>query len=160
VVGFHAPYAAGARENRYGKQDAYRQLVKYITENDGAPLIVAMDSNHVMSDPVDLTVLPEPKDDPWRDEFRFMRSQGHGLQDVHRVWVSADTTRSAEVPTKGPLVVTYRRKNAERGDRMDRIWASQHFEVADSEADYERAVQLGSDHAIVTADLNWTADKG
>lgn len=153
VVGFHAPYAAGASENKFGKQDAYRQLISYINERADVPLVVAMDSNHVMSDLVDMSTLPQPADDPWREEFLFMRSQGHGLLDAHRVWVTADEARSATVPEKGPLAVTYRRRNSERGDRMDRIWISRHFEVAGSTAEYDRAVELGSDHAIVTADL-------
>lgn len=155
VVGFHAPYAAGAPENKFGKQDAYRQVISYINDHADEPLVVAMDSNHVMSDVLDMSTLPEAADDPWRDEVLFMRSQGHGLQDAQRMWIAADAARSAAVPAKGPLAVTYRRKNSERGDRMDRIWVSQHFEVVGAAAEYERAVDLGSDHAIVTADLRW-----
>lgn len=153
VVGFHAPYAAGAAENKFGKQEAYRQLIEYINERVDDPLVVAMDSNHVMSDLVDMSSLQEPADDPWREEFLFMRSQGHDLQDAHWVWVTGDDARSAAVPAKGPLAVTYRRRNSERGDRMDRIWVSRHFEVVGSAAEYDRAIDLGSDHAIVTADL-------
>jgi hypothetical protein len=57
------------------------------------------------------------------------------------------------------LAVSHRTGTTRNARRYDAIWATDDFVVVDVRYHYEDAVQAGSDHALVLADLDVRHDR-
>lgn len=164
VASFHAPDAAGVGDERVRKIGVKMRLFRALDAWVRAaprPLVVGMDGN-VWTDSLDPMPL-DPKD-AFYDQHRFHDAGAdHGLHDVlhehlrsNRPEVLERRRRLGVKPEDGALVVTYQRarNNHPRVNRMDRIYASSDFRVRDVETLYDEALTVGSDHAMVVADVD------
>lgn len=164
VASFHAPDAAGEGEERAfklaQKMRLFRSLDRWVRAT-GGPLVVGMDGN-VWNDSITPSAL-DPKD-AFYDQLRFHDAGAdHGLRDVmyehltkNRPDLLARRERLGLDPKDGALAVTYQRArgNHPKVNRMDRIYVSRQFVVRDVETLYDEALTLGSDHAMVIADMD------
>ena len=165
LVAWSTPNAAG--DGRAAKEQAYAAMIGELVGLDG--LVVAGVDTNAWEDPP--LGSPEPAEDPrYAHQLAFVgRDAVHGLRDAFRVVLDRDRARSGllrAVRPDGPLAVTYIRRPAGQPrrivdrpglafglDRMDRLYASPEIEVRACESFYHEAVDAGSDHALVVADL-------
>ncbi len=163
VASFHAPDAAGVGEERVRKIGVKMRLFRALdawVRTASSPLVVGMDGN-VWTDSIDPMPL-DPKD-AFYDQHRFHNAGAdHGLRDVlhehlrmNRPELLERRRRLGLRPDDGALAVTYQRatNNHPRVNRMDRIYVSWDFRVRGVETLYDEALTVGSDHAMVVADL-------
>ena len=83
----------------------------------------------------------------------------HGLRDAFRDVLARDPQRLAAILARRPgrsLATTYLRgrSNNAVAERMDRIFVSGEVQVRDVEHHFADAVAVGSDHAVVVAELS------
>lgn len=151
-----------AADGREAKMAHYRAMNAWIVDQSGS-VVVGIDTNS-WSDWVD----PAPADtldprDPFADEHRFVDTESsHGLRDVlvdHLIQNRPDVIERRRalgaIGADGALEVTYQRAhgNHVRTNRMDRIYASPSLTANDVRTLYTDALTVGSDHALVIADL-------
>lgn len=162
VASFHAPNAAGEgpeRERKIAeKMRLFRSLERWCVDA-GEPLVVGMDANS-WSDSI--TALEFDATGPFADEHRFVTGGAdRGLQDALKVHLETNRPdlleRRRALGGEGPdgaLDVTYVRGggNHPRVNRMDRIYTSS-LGVVDVSTFYADSLTVGSDHALVIADL-------
>ncbi len=170
LIAWSAPNATG--DGRAAKQQGYSAVHAELATLQ--PLVVAGVDTNTWDDPP-LGSPPAELDPDWEPEQTFCgREPAHGLQDALRVVLDRDRPRSdlvRAVRPHGPLAATYIRRPAGRPtriinrpgmafglDRMDRIYASPTIEVAACETFYHEAIDAGSDHALVLADLRIPSD--
>jgi endonuclease/exonuclease/phosphatase family metal-dependent hydrolase len=156
VISWHAPNAAG--EGVEVKMAGYRAMLEAVDRLD-RPLVLGLDSNH-WSPGIDLDLPPPPEpNDPFEVENRFFsRDPQHPLHDALIVYLRGhpdlfdDVRRSRP---EGPLAVSHVRGRAATriADRFDYVMVSEEFDVLEVTYDYPGAVNAGSDHALVCAQL-------
>ena len=168
LLAWSAPNAAG--DGRQAKQQGYAAVTAELAALP-APVIAGVDTNTWEDTPLGS---PPPEDDPdWAPEQQFIRrNPPHGLRDVQRAVIDADRARSdliAAVRPHGPLAVTYIRRPHHQPrrivdrqgiawglDRMDRLYASPDITIEACENFDHEAIDAGSDHALIAADLTIT----
>lgn len=167
LVAWGSPNAA--REGFRAKMDAYRHMHHWLQGLDN-PAIVGVNTNSHF-DPPDPDA-PDEDDELRAAEHAFLaRGASHGLVDVHRILVDADPPRRwllSQLRPAGPLATTYIRRphGRPRGiaqgfeagrdfglDRMDRLFVSPHLRPLACEHLYHEAIDAGSNHAALIADL-------
>ena len=157
VASWHAPFAAGGRVRE--KMAGYRAVLAALPATK-EPLILGLDSNHWSpGTTLELPDVPEA-DDPYEVEQRFFsREPQHRLRDAFVDYLQRTPAAHEEV-TKlrpdGPLAVTYVHGDIE--DRFDYIMISSQITASNVTHDYQNACEVGSDHALVLADLIVAAD--
>jgi hypothetical protein len=94
------------------------------------------------------------------DDYMFGPSPSHGLRDALRAWLEQHPAALERIRTErpnGPLAITHRtgkRTNFEGNPvRFDHLWISRDLTVDTIHHEYGAAVDAGSDHALVWADL-------
>ena len=163
VASFHAPDAAGQRAERTRKVALKMRLFRSLdlwVRSTTSPLVIGMDGN-VWEDSVEPTAL-DPLSE-FYDQSRFHDSGAdHGLRDAMYEHLTRNRPDLLERrlklgvrPEDGALAVTYQRStnNYPKVNRMDRIYVSRDFRVQDVETFYDEALTVGSDHALVVADV-------
>ena len=79
----------------------------------------------------------------------------HGLRDAFRTWL-AENEAEREVIRRdrpnGPLETTHRLRG-KTPMRYDQIWLSEHFMVQGVQHLYAEAIEAGTDHALVIAEV-------
>jgi endonuclease/exonuclease/phosphatase family metal-dependent hydrolase len=164
VASFHAPHAAAkdpAQRQQYRdrKNAVYRALDRWVREQ-ATPLIVGMDGN-VWNDATEPMQLP-PDDERFAERTFHDPAATHGLRDAfleHLRGNRPDLLRRRQLlghnPNDGALAVTYQRSsnNHPKVNRMDRIYVSPELVVRNVETLYDEALTVGSDHAMVVAEL-------
>lgn len=162
LVAFHSFHAAGDDENRQAKMSLYSTAHETLREIGAG--IAGFDGNcwvdKIVCDPPDPT-------DGWYEEHRFLHhAADHEFRDAFHQWLAQHPTELARLRgldlegDDGCLAVTYQRSNNNhiRTNRMDRIYCSSGFEVQGVAHHYADALAVGSDHALVIADLSFRAD--
>ncbi|GAB4116338.1 MAG: hypothetical protein OHK0013_50050 [Sandaracinaceae bacterium] len=165
VASFHAPHAAAsdpekARRFRDSKNAVYRALDAWVRARRGSGLVVGMDGN-VWNDATEAMQLP-PDDERYAERSFHDPAATHGLRDAlldhlrhNRPDLLERRMRLGHDPKDGALAVTYQRSsnNHPKVNRMDRIYVSEGFVVRNVDTLYDEALTVGSDHAMVVAEL-------
>ena len=165
VASVHTLNAAGKGEERERKiaekMAHYRSIASWAVAAP-RPLIVGMDVNGWEDWAAEREVDPV---DAFADQRRFLGvGADHGLRDVlvdHLLHNRPDLLERRRAlgaeGEDGSLEVTYQRSanNYPRTNRMDRIFASAELRVTDVRTLYSDALTVGSDHALVIAELSW-----
>lgn len=144
----------GVSWGRAGKSRQAARIAAWLTELPG-PGVVGIDANTPKFDRADL------EETVWWDDGEAVllgSAREHGLRDVYRDWLERDPERLASVQHErpdGPLAVSHVRGRGNNSTpcRYDHILASPDFDVLDVTYDFDRAIEAGSDHALVTAHL-------
>lgn len=130
--------------NRYGDLWASRLL----------PLVVGMDRN---TPRVDHPELPQC-DWFWEaEEALYGPDPKHDLRDVLRVHLGGNPAKMKAIRAErpgGPLATSFLRGH-KTPSRYDAIYASPEFEVLEVKYHWEDALEAGSDHGLVWAQLRW-----
>jgi endonuclease/exonuclease/phosphatase family metal-dependent hydrolase len=144
------------------KMAHYRSLAGWISTVT-PPLVLGMDANtwNEWVEPAPSASLDDS--DPFAEEHRFVSAgASHGLLDVlvrHLTENRPDLLERRRIlgaiGEDGALEVTYERSRSghTKVNRMDRIYASPVLAVTDVRTLYSDALTVGSDHAMVIADL-------
>jgi endonuclease/exonuclease/phosphatase family metal-dependent hydrolase len=165
VVTYHAP--TGVQHKQKKPEQAVR-LGQWLTSIEG-PALFAGDFNTPAIDHPDRELIRTHWHSGHRDlhglpgdDLLVGPNEVHGLRDVFRTWLvdhPEELSRiRAEFP-EGPLAVSHRTGTTRNARRYDAIWATDDFVVVDVRYHYEDAVQAGSDHALVLADLDVRHDR-
>ena len=95
----------------------------------------------------------------WDDEPQMLGSRPlHSLHDALRVWLAAHPIEAEQMYSlrpQGPLAISYYRGKKKRPVlcRYDFIYVTPDFTVSNVNYFYREAIEVGSDHALVVADL-------
>lgn len=168
AASIHTLNAAGRGEDRERKvaekMAHYRSIAAWVG-SDRHRLVVGLDANEWRdwSEPVVVEA-----DDPFADQASFLAiGADHGLRDVlvdHLVRNQPELLARRQAlgaeGGDGALAVTYQRSKGypPRVNRMDRILVSPDLVPDDVRTLYEDALTVGSDHAMVIADLRFTSE--
>src|SRR5699024_3889015 len=94
------------------------------------------------------------------DEIMFGNDPHHRLFDAYRRWLATrprETERIRRERPNGPLAITHytgkRRNSPGIPRRYDALWLSEQLTVERIDHCYDEAIEAGSDHALVIADL-------
>ena len=154
---WHAPNAAG--DGIATKMRGFRDVAGWAarTVTSGGHVVLGADTN---SWEAGWDQQPLDEEDAFAEEHRFvLEPTPHGLRDALRAVLSADPERLAALLGRRPgrsLATTYVRgtRNRPVAERMDRIFISSAVAANDVEHHLGDAVAVGSDHAVVIADLS------
>ena len=156
VPSWHAPNAAG--EDVATKMQGYRGILDWLG-TVGGPIVLGFDGNHWNRS---LALEPEhvpDSDDRWLLENQFFGSNKlHRLRDAFLDHLRTHQHEYEEIKKRrprGPLAVSYIRgsKANPTEDRFDYVFISEELGVTECSYDYQGAKAAGSDHGLVTADL-------
>jgi endonuclease/exonuclease/phosphatase family metal-dependent hydrolase len=156
-IAMSAALPPGSMWGRAAKQGQARVIGAHLEmlRSEGAPVIIGMDRNGPKHERFD------PDETEWwaEDESAlFAADAPHGLRDVIVTLYLQDPERLAAarvVRPDGPLEVSYveQRTDPPVPRRYDVILASSEWAVKDVAYDYQGAVEAGSDHGMVQAEL-------
>ncbi|MBK5096611.1 MAG: endonuclease/exonuclease/phosphatase family protein [Gemmatimonadetes bacterium] len=153
AISYHSLTGSGFKA---GKGVAYRALLETLHGRE-RPMLLGLDANTPKVDHPD-----EARSEFWWPAHEPLvlgpRSERqHDLEDAYRLWlVNCPAERAAIEADRpdGPLAVTHRRGKANVPCRYDQIWVSPEWEVQSVRHLTEESFELGSDHAIVSAELD------
>ena len=150
VCSFHAPPGVSWGEK---KPQSFLALAHWFTQHPSG-VLVGMDANAPKRDHPD----HQQNEWWWEEEECLLGSQPlHSLKDALRVWLAANPLEAESirrVNPDGPLAVSYDRGQATSTPcRYDFIYSTTDFSVARVRYLYNEALKVGSDHALVVADL-------
>lgn len=161
VVSYHAP--AGVSHGINKPRQAV-QVARWIASIEG-PVVLAGDFNTPNFDPSDDHLVRthwhtggDNLEGAPGDDLLVGPEPLHTLRDALRTYLANHPDEAAAIRSErpnGPLALSYR--TADGNDdrhRYDAIWLSPHFSVRGVEYHYEAAVEAGTDHALVLADLD------
>jgi len=160
VVTYHAPTGV---QHKLKKPEQAVCLAQWLASMEG-PVILGGDFNTPKLDPPDQSDIrthwhsgDKKLDGLPGDDLLVGPKPIHGLQDAFRLYLGdhpdeLDVIR-ADHPS-GPLATSYcTNSSGDNKYRYDAIWVSAHFAVESVEYVYDQAIDAGTDHALVQADL-------
>lgn len=165
VVTYHAPTGV---QHKLRKPEQAVRMARWLAAAEG-PVLLGGDFNTPKVDPPDQDGIrthwhtgDERLNGQPGDDLLVGPAPIHGLRDVMRSYLGDnpdDLRRIRADRPNGPLMTSYCTDAArERRYRYDAIWASPHFAVESVEYLYEGAVEAGTDHALVLAEVVATAN--
>jgi exonuclease III len=151
VCGFHTPPGVTWKKL---KPESHVKLAKWLA-GTANPCILGIDANAPKVDHPDI----HQNEWWWKEEPLLLGAEPlHSLKDALRLHLDdnpelLDTIRSQR--PRGPLATSYVRGNKFKRtpSRYDFIYVTSDIRVQDIQYLYEEAIEAGSDHAIVVADL-------
>ena len=153
LCSFHTPPGATWKNK---KPESLVVLAKWLAPQQ-TMVVVGMDANAPKSDHPDI----EQNKWFWDEEPLMLGARPlHVLRDALRVRLTDHPLEAPHImphSPQGPLAVSYNRgwgKKVFIPCRYDFIYITPDFEVSEVRYLYEEAIQAGSDHALVVADLN------
>lgn len=148
LLSWHAPNAA--QHGRARKEAAYREVIAALARQRGCG-VAGMDTN-MPHDWPDLEAAEQEHSKPqWRFQWDLLGSSPqHALRDVYRDLRERHGTLSQSPPT-GPLAQSV--VVGGNAERFDRIYATTDLNPVTVDHLFDEAVQAGSDHALVVAEL-------
>lgn len=163
VASYHAPPGVS-----WGLTKVHHahDLLRWINQTEG-PLVIGADPNTPKVDHPDPDLVrthwhtgaPKLEGIPG-DDVTFGGRPEHRLRDAYRVWLQdhpAELERITHARPQGPLATSHRtgkRRDREgTARRYDTLWISPELTTTSMTYHYKDAIEAGSDHALVTADL-------
>jgi len=149
-----------------GKSAQFAALADYLHEKSGAPIILCLDANEPKIDHYNLehTEFFDQKGDKGQAASYVLGSNpSHELKDAYRSWLVQNPKLLQEIKKiqennedllSLPLAVSHI-AGGKTHKRYDYIFHSNHWKVNQIEYRYHEAIEAGSDHAMVVADLGW-----
>jgi exonuclease III len=156
ICSFHAPPGVNWGEI---KPQTFCAISNWLTQHKER-LLFGMDANAPMVDHPN----HEYNEWWWEDEALLLGSNpAHHLKDAFRTLLDANPGLSEKITTShpnGPLAISYRRGRSTKTVpcRYDFIYTTPDFVVKNVSYLYDEAVEAGSDHALVVADLELITD--
>ena len=152
VCSFHAPPGVSWHEK---KPQSFLALAHWLTQHQ-SEVIVGMDANAPKRDHPD----HQQNEWWWEEEECLLGDQPlHSLKDALRVWLAAHPLEAEQIRQAnpyGPLAVSYDRgRGTSIPCRYDFIYSTTDFAVSQVRYLYDEALKVGSDHALVVADLTF-----
>jgi hypothetical protein len=152
VCSFHAPPGVNWKAL---KPQSLVALARWLSTRQG-PLLVGMDANTPKTDHPDI----HQNEWWWKEEPLLLGAQPlHHLHDALRVWLAAHPSEAEQLYAlrpRGPLAISHRRGHTKTPCRYDFISTTPDFTPTSIDYLYNEAIQAGSDHALVVADLQLT----
>ena len=150
LLSFYAPTNTGP--GRKERPCYFNTLAAWLS-TVSAPVVLGMDANGPRVDHADVE-----QNRWWTQEEALVLGAGARTKDVLRLWYAdhpAELKRRVRYYPNGPLADSYHRgrKGKYLRCRYDSIRVSPGIGVMDVRYLYEEAVQAGSDHALVIADI-------
>ena len=161
VICFHSLTGVGYLR---AKSAQFTVLAEYLSTNHDLPTVLCCDLNEPKIDHVDQSRLEyfDQKGDQGKAASYILNPQGiHKLQDSYRLWLEQNAKELQRIKSEqeasedilsAPLAVSHL-VGGKVKKRYDYILISPDWNVVDLQYLYEEAVQHGSDHALVVADL-------
>jgi len=161
VICFHSLTGVGYLR---AKSAQFNVLAEYLFANINIPTVLCGDFNEPKVDHVDQSRLEffDQKGDQGKAASYILNPQGiHKLQDSYRLWLEQNAKELQRIKSEqeasedilsAPLAVSHL-VGGKVKKRYDYILISPDWNVVDLQYLYEEAVQHGSDHALVVADL-------
>ena len=154
VASWHAPNAAG--DGGQAKMQGYRRVAGWASEQAHHATVLGADTNAWENGWAQ--VEPDPEHDHYVEHAFHYEPTSHGLRDAFRDVLAKDPARRRALEQRRPgasLATTYVRggRNAPVAERMDRLFISDQIETVEVEHILSDAFAVGSDHAIVSAEL-------
>ncbi len=163
IVSFHS--LTGIAYGR-AKSAQFAAITEYLHEKSGSPVIMCGDANEPKIDHYDQdkTIYFNQKGDGGKAaSLLFGSSEAHGLKDAYRIWLSKNNEEIERIKKyqkekekdnnleSAPLAVSHIVRGKKK--RYDHLFLSQDWHVENIEYRYKNAIIVGSDHAIMVADL-------
>ena len=132
----------------------FKILAKWLKAQE-TPIVLGMDANAPKSDRENI----DENEWWWKDEPVFLGANPeHHLKDIFRKYLDKNPQKLQEIKKlrpEGPLAISHIRGNKRKYTpcRYDFIYATQDFEVINVKYLYDEAIEAGSDHALVLAEL-------
>ena len=152
LCSFHTPHGSGWKEL---KLQSLMVLARWLVSHSERTL-VGIDANTPKAEHPDIA-----QNQWWRDgEPQMLGSRPlHPLRDALRVWLAAHPIEAEQLYSlrpQGPLAISYDRGKKKRPVpcRYDFIYVTPDFTVSNVNYLYREAIEVGSDHALVIADLH------
>jgi exonuclease III len=150
LLSCYAPTNTGP--GRKERSNTFSALAAWLS-TVSAPVVLGMDANGPRVDHPDIE-----QSRWWTQEEALVLGSGTPTEDVLRLWYAdhpAELKRRVRYYPNGPLADSYHRgrKGKYLRCRYDSIRVSPGIGVTDVRYLYEEAVQAGSDHALVVADI-------
>jgi len=151
-------HALAGTSFRTGKILMFRALTRWL-EAQTLPVVFGVDRNAPKTDHPDDSQIEWYWPGDTREPLIFGTGAPHGCKDAYRQLLAANPAQLDEIRRArpyGPLATTYERGESddERTPcRYDAIYVSPHFEVGAMQHEYAAALEAGSDHGLVVADL-------
>ena len=161
VICFHSLTGVGYLR---AKSAQFTVLAEYLSVNTSTPVVLCGDFNEPKIDHLDQDKLEyfNQKGDQGKAASYILNPQGiHSLQDSYRIWLRNNKKEFQRIEKEqkysedllsAPLAVSHV-VGGKSKKRYDYILVSPGWVVNDLQYLYEEAVQHGSDHALVVADL-------
>lgn len=155
ICSFHAPPGVNWKER---KPQAFMVLTEWLATHPERTL-VGMDANAPKTDHPDIT----QNQWWWKEEPLLLGARPlHNLNDVLRTWLAAHPIEAEQLYTlrpQGPLAISYDRgKKSSIPCRYDFIYVTPDFTVTKVDYLYCEALEAGSDHALVVAELHYVSN--
>jgi len=162
IISFHSLTGVGYLR---AKSAQFTVLAEYLSANNSIPTVLCGDFNEPKVDHVDRSKLEffDQKGDRGKAASYILNPQGiHKLQDSYRIWLEQNDEElqskkseqeASEDLLSAPLAVSHL-VGGKVKKRYDYILISPDWRVVGFQYLYEEAVQHGSDHALVVADLS------
>lgn len=134
------------------------KIVNFLTladwlEHRNKPLVFGIDANTPEVDHPDL----RKSEWWWKEEpILFGANAAHDMKDSYRTYLEAHPDILEDIISKnpdGPLAISYKRGSQKIPCRYDIIYVSPEWKTKHVQYYYEKSVEHGSDHSIVTARL-------
>lgn len=163
IVCFHSLTGVGFKK---AKSAQFAALADYLSLKQGKPAILCCDLNEPQIDHYDLSrvkLFDQQGDGGLAASYILGNSPVHGLRDTYRVWLTKNPEKLRKIKemqdlsedlASTPMQISHL-AGSKNAKRYDYIFCSEHWEVNHVEYRFQEAINVGSDHALVTADLEW-----
>ncbi len=163
VISFHSLTGVAFKK---GKSAQFATLVDYLHESKNNPIILCCDLNEPKVDHCNIDEIEcfDQLGDKGKYAGFILKPDGvHNLEDAYRLWLDKNQEEYLRIKEKQdscedlnytPLAVSHVLRGGKE-KRYDYIMISPYFKVVSMEYRYEDAIESGSDHAVLVADLEW-----
>ncbi len=164
LISFHSLTGVAFKK---GKSAQLASLADYLHEKKDSPLILCCDLNEPIVDHCNADEIEcfDQLGDKGKYASYILKPDGvvHNLKDAYRLWLDQNQKEYLKAKEKqgsnkdlegSPLAVSHVLRDGKE-KRYDYIMITPHFKVISMDYRYEDALEHGSDHAVLVADVEW-----